>query len=393
MSQFRYCVLLCMFLVIFGCGGSGSGSGTNLPTGVFSDAPVQGIHYRFGSYSGLTGPGGTFCYQPGSTGTFRVGDIVVGSAPGKAVLTPIDLIAARHPSYNQAQNRAEALKVVQFLTSIGGGAGQSELIITPQVNQAATGAFGGVDLATANLSSLVNSLGSFSLTSAVDAESHLNASLANANLARHAGEYLVVDSGDVASAYLIIKPQGEVFASIVDFSGNIHQAGGTVTSDGVITFIPTDLSGTTSGTVSTGGGTRNTGGLFLEGSGSGTSDGKGNVSLRVSFPNGRDYVLGLARGANATARFFGNYSGSNWMFLVDGRGNMSGLVSITGGRNSIPTIRVTGSIDPSTGRFELLGSSVRFAGTITGSAVTGTLTQSVIGETTVVFTGERQTTF
>lgn len=393
MSYVRCCVLVSLCLLLFGCGGSGTGSGTDLATGIFSDAPVQGIRYRFGSYSGLTGPGGTFSYQPGSTGTFRVGDIVVGTAPGKPLLTPIDLIAARHPSYSQAQNRAEALKVVQFLTSIGGGAGQSELIITPQVTQAATGAFGGVDLATANLTALVSSLGSFSLTSTVDAESHLNASLANANLARHAGEYLVIGSGDVASAYLSITPQGEVFASIVDFFGVIHGAGGTITPNGVITFTPTDVSGVTSGTVSTGGGTRNTGGVLLEGSGSGTSDGQGDVSLNLSFPNGRNYVLRLTRGANAAARYFGFYSGSNWMFLVDGRGNMSGLVSITGGRNSIPTIRVTGSINASTGRFELLGASVRCAGIITGSTVAGTLTQSVIGETTAVITGERQTTY
>ena len=49
--------------------------------------------YRSGSLSGLSGPEGEFEYEQGGTVQFFIGDITLGQAvPGKALITPLDLV-------------------------------------------------------------------------------------------------------------------------------------------------------------------------------------------------------------------------------------------------------------------------------------------------------------
>jgi hypothetical protein len=57
------------------------------------DAPVQGVRYVSGSISGITGAAGEFQYEVDNTVRFFIGDIALGEAtPGKAVITPLDLV-------------------------------------------------------------------------------------------------------------------------------------------------------------------------------------------------------------------------------------------------------------------------------------------------------------
>jgi len=57
------------------------------------DGPVQGVHYVSGSVSGITGSGGEFQYEVDNTIRFFIGDIALGEAtPGKAIITPVDLV-------------------------------------------------------------------------------------------------------------------------------------------------------------------------------------------------------------------------------------------------------------------------------------------------------------
>ena len=42
--------------------------------------------------SGITDGAGTFMYHEGESITFLVGDIMLGSAPGNFIMTPIDLV-------------------------------------------------------------------------------------------------------------------------------------------------------------------------------------------------------------------------------------------------------------------------------------------------------------
>ncbi len=83
-------------LVMVGCGGGGGGGagagGPVLPNGVFVDSPVEGMDYETGSEFGLTGLSGRFNYREGEMITFSIGDVILGQAAGKDMLTPIDLV-------------------------------------------------------------------------------------------------------------------------------------------------------------------------------------------------------------------------------------------------------------------------------------------------------------
>lgn len=75
---------------------SGGGSSNNKSTamGTFVDAPVEGLEYVSGGQSGLTDENGQFTYEVGGSVTFRIGDILIGTASGGLVITPLDLAGA-----------------------------------------------------------------------------------------------------------------------------------------------------------------------------------------------------------------------------------------------------------------------------------------------------------
>lgn len=76
-------------------GGDDSGSNNKrTATGTFVDSPVEGIHFKSGGQSGFTDADGHFTYEVGGTVTFSIGDIVLGSATGGAVITPVNLAGA-----------------------------------------------------------------------------------------------------------------------------------------------------------------------------------------------------------------------------------------------------------------------------------------------------------
>jgi hypothetical protein len=61
--------------------------------GQLIDGPVQGVSYVSGSLSGITGSGGEFQYEVDNSIRFFIGDIALGEAtPGKAIITPLDLV-------------------------------------------------------------------------------------------------------------------------------------------------------------------------------------------------------------------------------------------------------------------------------------------------------------
>ena len=88
--------MLCFLtFVTVGCGGGGGGAGAGEPAlanGVFVDSPVEGMDYETGSEFGLTGLSGRFNYREGEIITFSIGDVILGQAAGKDMLTPIDLV-------------------------------------------------------------------------------------------------------------------------------------------------------------------------------------------------------------------------------------------------------------------------------------------------------------
>ena len=92
-----------------GCSGlSSSLSSAPALTGVFIDGPVAGITYKTPSIEGITDAAGTFKYNAGEIVTFSIGSVVLGSAVGKPILTPLDIVADAKDTADQRVNNISA---------------------------------------------------------------------------------------------------------------------------------------------------------------------------------------------------------------------------------------------------------------------------------------------
>jgi len=88
---FAVFIVTAALLVLVGCGGGTSGTGPL--RGVFVDAAVEGLDYT--TTSGITGQtdaNGLFYFDPGDTVTFKIGNLVLGSAKGASQITPVDIV-------------------------------------------------------------------------------------------------------------------------------------------------------------------------------------------------------------------------------------------------------------------------------------------------------------
>ena len=96
-----------------GCGGGGGGDSTTpvdttpLVSGQFVDAPVEGLSYSCTSgLSGVTDINGTFACKQNDNVTFKIGNLVLGTAPVAKNITPLNLDTSKgnvEYAYNIAQ--------------------------------------------------------------------------------------------------------------------------------------------------------------------------------------------------------------------------------------------------------------------------------------------------
>jgi hypothetical protein len=70
----------------------GSGFDPHNMQGVFIDSPVQGLYYETETHFGVTNENGNFNYKIGEEVSFMMGDIELGRAHGKAIVTPVDIV-------------------------------------------------------------------------------------------------------------------------------------------------------------------------------------------------------------------------------------------------------------------------------------------------------------
>jgi hypothetical protein len=172
-------LLMVMTFTLIACGGGGGGSeGPQVLSGQFVDAPVEGLTYTSGATTGKTTVTGTFQYESGETVTFKVGDIVLGTAQGKNIVTPLDL--ARHAKNDPAlvANDQMVVNMVRFLMTITGSNSSSQLFTIDQTTfNNSVGKAVDIDQATGSFSIPVG-ITTNSLTSTVDAETHFNNTLA-----------------------------------------------------------------------------------------------------------------------------------------------------------------------------------------------------------------------
>ena len=110
----KWLLILILGCCTFGCGSNSDGSGTppapaQMLSGLFVDSPVSGLNYKSATLSGLTDDSGSFNYREGETVTFAIGNLVLGSATGAAMLSPISIVAGATNATNQRVNNICAL--------------------------------------------------------------------------------------------------------------------------------------------------------------------------------------------------------------------------------------------------------------------------------------------
>lgn len=101
--------------LLVGCGGGTKDSSPTTKTlqGVFLDAAVEGLRYQTDSQAGLTDGNGVFRYQSNERVSFYVGDILIGSAKGADILTPINLVEGANNEFD-----SQVTNILRFLQSL-----------------------------------------------------------------------------------------------------------------------------------------------------------------------------------------------------------------------------------------------------------------------------------
>lgn len=151
---------------------SACGGGTAVSTGIFVDAPVEGLSYSTGSITGTTDASGRFSYTPGVNVTFALGGIAFPPVAGAAMVTPVDLVGG-----TGAQDPA-AVAIARLLQSADADGNPSNGIQLDK-NKLATGAKAPANWAVASdleLTALLS--GSTSLKSESAARQHMTEQLA-----------------------------------------------------------------------------------------------------------------------------------------------------------------------------------------------------------------------
>lgn len=134
MKTFKLLVFCLTIILMYGCGSSGDSTTersmqvTAPSKGVFTDSPVAGIFYQTSSLRGITDAHGEFQYYPGETVTFSIGDVLIGSAPARPKLTPIEL------SFVMNDRNPKTINIARFLQSLDSdGNHDNGIQITPEI--------------------------------------------------------------------------------------------------------------------------------------------------------------------------------------------------------------------------------------------------------------------
>ena len=107
-------------VIIFGCSKDEPSENlkpkAEVSIGVFIDSAVEGLYYETPSRSGYTNSTGEFEYLEGEKVSFYVGDIKLGSAIAKSVMTPITIASAKDASIytNEVKYMAALLQTLDI---------------------------------------------------------------------------------------------------------------------------------------------------------------------------------------------------------------------------------------------------------------------------------------
>lgn len=297
------------------CGGGGGGGG---PSGTFLDSAVAGLDYNTSAGSlGTTDANGRFRYEAeGVQVTFFVGDIVVGIAPGAAVLTPLDLVA-----FAIDETDDEVTNIARFLQTIDLDLDPSNGIEIPEaVRTAAVGVTIDFSQSIANfeateqakVSTITAGLpgGSRTLIPAMDAQEHLGDTLRRNVAGRYDGRFAGDDAGPF---HVFVDREGTLYGwAISPFDGLIGLSGGADIDGG---FLAGNAStgATFSGTIEPDGTLAGDWDLGLEG---GTFEGRRTIAVDAGLDG--DLVEMLAGTYTGTATVGGQTDAFTALFDTDG---------------------------------------------------------------------------
>jgi len=236
-------VLLFLTLGLNGCGGGGGGGSTTPTTsqGKFIDAPAEGITYTSGSTTGETTADGTFTYETGKTVTFSIGGVILGTASGRSIITPVQLVSGAAD-----ETDSTVVNIVQFLLTIDDNDDASDGIqISAAIRTAAAGIT--LDFTSATFDSdksvtdalvaltTASTFGLRGLVSESFSMSHLRNSLFSIFAGKYSGTFSGTDSGtwivDIASNG-VVTGSGSGTGGAFGVTGNVKTSGSLTASGG-----------------------------------------------------------------------------------------------------------------------------------------------------------------
>jgi hypothetical protein len=208
-------------LAIAGCGGN-SDTGVSTATGQFKDSNTSGLTYTSGAQTGVTGADGSFTYEAGKSVTFKIGGVTLGTATGKAVVTPIDLATNGTSATDEVRNRVRFLMMLDRDGDVTNGINISSSVQAaatmwsqldfnvPEANfsTAVSGIQATVNLADNNRNPV--------LPSAITAQSHLESTLR----CTYAGAYKGTFAGDDTGQFGVLVDALSGSVSGVAFSNS-----------------------------------------------------------------------------------------------------------------------------------------------------------------------------
>jgi hypothetical protein len=126
---------------ITGCSSEGGGRDLSTPnssdvrSGLFVDGPVHGLKYQTNTLSGTTDVNGMFYYHDGENVQFYIGDMNLGEAEGRPMITPIDLVPGA-----QDENDLAVTNMLCFLQTFDQDHNpQNGICITDEVSELCNG--------------------------------------------------------------------------------------------------------------------------------------------------------------------------------------------------------------------------------------------------------------
>ena len=353
-TQSRVFLITVLAGLLSACGGGGGGGGGEpaIETGIFKDSNVAGMSFVSGSQSGVTGADGSFTYERGQDVTFSLGGVIIGTATGAGVVTPVDLVNNGTPSSNEVRN------IVRFLIMLDSDGDPDNGITISAAVQSVADTWTPIDFATADLdtaaATYVSDVSSADSRTAVlpDAEvaqTHLESTLRCSYSGAFRGTYSGDDRG--------------TFGALVDATtGDVYGVAYSIPFDVLVSLAssePIDYSQDVVFVIGNSGFATFTGQFDSFDSGSGTwvaSDSRGSASGTMTASR-------IGGSVDAVYRFTGQYTGDDsglFTFDIDASDNITG-VSYSVEFDQLDTLNVM-----------LDGTSV--SGTVSGGAVVnGTL--------------------